>query len=448
MNSRIKGEIVAHKTPLRFVGNTGWLLSQQIYSMLVSLIIGVITARYLGPANYGLINYGASLVTLFSGITNLGIEYVIIREMINNPDQTGDFIGSALIMRLGAALCSMVGISVLVIFLEPGNTLLWIATILQSIALPFSIYEVFNYYFQSRLESKFTSIAAISATTAVGIWRIILLIRGTTVEWFALSSVVFSITCIAIISIIFFYRKSFKLTFHFSTIKRLFLQSYHFILSGLAVTIYMQIDKVMLGKMMGETTVGYYTAATTVVALWQFIPLAIISSARPIILEEKIRDAAIYLKRLRQLFVGISLLAAAVCLGFMLFGRWLILLLYGNEYLPAVIPMMILIWATGFAVIGTARDIWIIAEEYNKYTKYFTWLGAIFNVIANSFLIPKWGMTGAAVATLLSQIVVAFGVPLIWKETRRFDLLYLHGYKDITKEVKAISDRIRLARNK
>jgi len=124
------------------------------------------------------------------------------------------------------------------------------------------------------------------------------------------------------------------------------------------------------------------------------------------------------------------------------------LLLYGNEYLPAVIPMMILIWATGFAVIGTARDIWIIAEEYNKYTKYFTWLGAIFNVIANSFLIPKWGMTGAAVATLLSQIVVAFGVPLIWKETRRFDLLYLHGYKDITKEVKAISDRIRLARNK
>ena len=84
----------------KFIGNTGWMMAQQIYSMILSLIVGSLSARYLGPSNYGLLNYGASIITFFTIISKLGLDGVIINEIVKQKNKLPSYLGSALVARL------------------------------------------------------------------------------------------------------------------------------------------------------------------------------------------------------------------------------------------------------------------------------------------------------------------------------------------------------------
>ena len=188
----------------------------------------------------------------------------------------------------------------------------------------------------------------------------------------------------------------------------------------------------MLGKMMGEREVGLYTSAMTVAMLWEFVPQSIINSARAVILEKKNVNNEEYLRLFRILLLCISLMGIGVGVGIQLFGKWVILLLYGRAYKEAVPLLQILIWSTSFAMLGTARGIWNVAEDKNQYVKYYTIIGGLFNLFFNYFAIQVWGMAGAAVGTLLSQMLVSLGSPMFWKDTRPFVKLYMSSWKYMT----------------
>ena len=191
----------------------------------------------------------------------------------------------------------------------------------------------------------------------------------------------------------------------------------------------MQIDKIMIGKMMNHTSVGIYTAATTVAALWEFVPTALINSAGPIIMKKRQKDYDGYIRLFEELLLAVTILFVVVSVAMMLLGKIAVLILYGKNYLDAVYPLSILIWSTGFAIIGTARGIWIVAEGYNKYTKYMVFVGAGVNLVLNFFFIQWWGIVGAAITTLISQIVVSLIAPLFWKKTRGFVKIYFESFK-------------------
>lgn len=133
-------------------------------------------------------------------------------------------------------------------------------------------------------------------------------------------------------------------------------------------------------------------------------------------------------------------MALVVSLGISLFGKIAILILYGRNYMPAQWPLAILVWSTGFAVLGTARSIWIVTEGYNKYEKNFTIIGAIINVILNATLIPGMGIIGASIATLLSQMFVCLGAPLLYKDTRQFDKILFSSFKRMPKLIEKMKE--------
>ena len=269
----------------RFIGNTNWLLFQNIYSMMLSLVVGALTARYLEPSNYGLIGYGTSLVNLFTAISQLGLDSIIMNEMVVHPEQKGKIMGTALCMRVAASCVSFGCVLVLVAVLEPGNYVLWVITALQAFAIVCRVYELLNEWFLSELKSKYYVIANICGQTAVSIWKVFLMILGASVLWFGASTTIQALVCGGIVAVIFGISKNFKLEFSMDTAGRLFEKGKHYVLAGLAIALYTQMDKVMLGKMMGETEVGFYTAAMTIAMLWEFIPQAIINSSRVLILE-------------------------------------------------------------------------------------------------------------------------------------------------------------------
>ncbi len=418
-------------TGKKLISNSFWMMGSKIYSMLVSLIVGSLSARYLGPANYGLLNYGTAIISFFTTVSALGFSFTIVVELVKKPEKSGSYLGTALILRLLTSLFSYVGIIGIVALLEPENKLLQIITALQAISVILNTYEILLYWFQMQLQMKFVTIASMVALTVTGVWRVSLLVLNASVEFFALSNSVTALVCGGIVVVIFFRTNHPKLSFNWNDGKYLLKGSYHFIISGLAVTLYSQLDRIMLGKIMSADMVGYYSAAMVIAVMWEFVPHALINSARPVITELKQTDEKEYLNKYKLLLMSINILGLLVSISFMIFGKLAVYILYGVSYAPSIGALKILIWSTSFSMIGTARVVWLVNEGIGGYEKYFTIMGSIVNIILNALFIPIWGITGAAVTTLISQIFVAIIAPLFFKNTRDFVRLYILSFREI-----------------
>ena len=178
------------------------------------------------------------------------------------------------------------------------------------------------------------------------------------------------------------------------------------------------MDKIMLGQMLSETAVGYYTAATKISSMWSFVVMALINSSRPVIIASRNKSQEQYVKQNKRLYAAVIWIGIIAGLGISLLAKIIIYILYGIEYMPSVSSLQISAWYTMFAMLGSARGIWIVCEDKAKYVKYYLGIGAIANVILNYLLIPAYGPGGAAAATLITQIFTAVFAPALFKETR------------------------------
>ena len=208
--------------------------------------------------------------------------------------------------------------------------------------------------------------------------------------------------------------------------KYLLKNSYHFIISGLIVIMYSQMDKIMIGNMIDELQLGLYSAASTVCGYMGFVPEAIVNSFRPIIYEAK-KNNKKYIEKLKVLYFIVFWLGIIFCIFVTIFSKLIILVLFGEKYLAAQVTLIVAVWYTAFAYLGSARSIWIVGEKKNKYVKKYVIIGGIINLILNLLLIPALGINGAAIATLISQIVVALIAPLFYKETRISTKIMIEG---------------------
>lgn len=400
-----------------FIKNSGWMVFSRIYQMIFSLIVGSLTARYLGPGNYGIINYGLSYINIFNTICSLGLEGVIVKRVINNPDEEGKLIGTSIFLRCVASILSIIS---LVIFFNVTNSdeVTKIVVLIQSISLIFNIYEIIELCLQAKLMSKYATIAKCIAITCVGIWKILMLSLNVSVEFFAYTTIIESGVTLLVLIISYIKVKGPKIKLELGLTKKILLEGSQFLLSSICIIIYTRMDKIMLGAFIDNASVGMYSAALTISELWQFIPMAIINSSRPLLLQYKKEDEEKYIDRVKLVYSIIIFMGLVVGIGIMFFGKLAIKILYGQEYLAAFLPLSILVWASMFAVLGSARTTWLITENKEKYLKIFVLIGAIVNLLLNYLLIEKFTIIGVAIATLTAQIVVSIVAPLIFKETR------------------------------
>jgi O-antigen/teichoic acid export membrane protein len=405
-------------TQNKVIKNSSWIIGERILQMLISLIISMLIARYLGPTNYGILTYTSSFIALFATLCQLGLENVIIKQLVENPGQEGYVLGTGIAMRLLASIISIFAIQMLIIVLNDNNELILLVAALQSISLIFRSFDLIDYWYQSKLQSKYVSIIKIIAYSVVSVYKVILLILGKTVEWFAFSN---SLEVIVIgLLLMHLYSKTGGKKFNLSLriARDLLAESKHFIIAGIISMVYSQLDKIMIGNILDIKSVGLYSVAITLCSLWSFIPSALIQSARPIIMESKIKDELTYLKRLKQLYAVIIWIGFLYAAFITIFGRYLVTILYGSEYIGAVPALVIVVWYSSFSLIGSARGIWMICEGLSKYISMIFLVGAICNIVLNVLLIPLWGIEGAATAALVTQIISCLVAPLFFKKTR------------------------------
>lgn len=409
----------------RIVSNASWLVAGKVIQMVINLIVGLMTARYLGPSNYGLINYGAAYTGFFSALCTLGINSVIVKEFIDQPGEEGKILGTSLGLRFFSGLFSVITIICVSFVLDTGEPETIAVVALCSIGILFQVFEVFNYWFQSKLQAKKTAIAALIAYSLTAAYKVLLLISGKPVTFFALATSV-DYLCVAAV-LLFFYRKAHggKLSFSWAYGKQLLKKSCPYILAGLMVSIYAQTDKLMLKQYLDEAAIGYYATASTTCNMWSFILAAIITSLGPIIVEAHKDNHVRYCQLNRILYAIVFWFSALVSLGFTVFGRWIIQVLYGIAYLPAVAPFKVITWYTAFSYLGVARNTWVVCENKQKYLPPIYVSAALSNVLLNLIFIPLWGTVGAAFASLMAQIVTVLIAPFFIKGMRENSIMML-----------------------
>jgi O-antigen/teichoic acid export membrane protein len=411
---------------MKYFKNTSWLIGEKILRMSVGLFVGIWVARYLGPEQFGLLSYAQSFVVLFTAIATLGLDGIVVRELVKYPEKRDVLLGTAFGLKLIGAIMILPVLAVAVQLTSNDsytNLLVFIiasATIVQS-------FNVIDYYYQATVQSKYVALANAVTLAISSVIKIGLILNEVPLIVFA-AMVVFDSVVLSL-GLFYFYFKQLKfksLHFKFSRVMavELLKDSWPLIISGIVISVYMKIDQVMIKEMIDLEAVGQYAAAVRFSEAWYFIPTVIASSVFPAILNAKKISEDIYYARLKNLYDLMVWIAIVIALPMTFWSDWVVSLLYGKQYAQASNVLMVHIWAGVFVFLGVANSKRLLSENLQIFSTINTTIGMVVNVFLNFILIKNYGVLGAAWATLVSYFVAAYLSLILNKKTRKsfFDL--------------------------
>ena len=332
-------------------------------------------------------------------------------------------------MNLISAVVCIIGIISFCSIVNRGDYNSIIVCALYSIMILAQAVEMVEYWFQSKLLSKYIAMVSLFAYTLVSVYKVILLITKKSVYWFSVSNALdYAIIGVILLIII---QKKYQITFSFSykVLRRLLKKSKYYIISGLMVTVFAQTDRVMLKLMVNDSAVGFYSAAVTIAGMSGFIFTAIIDSMRPVIFEGRKENNEIFEERLKQLHTIVIYFALIQSAFITAFSSVIVKVIYGNQYIGTIGALKIIVWYTTFSYYGGAKDIWILAEGKQKYLIWLNLAGAVTNIILNFVLIPFYGINGAAFASLCTQFITNIVMGFIIPQLRYNNFILLESLK-------------------
>ncbi|MCF6176076.1 MAG: flippase [Victivallaceae bacterium] len=410
---------IAHDGLKKYGANISWLFAEKIFRMAVGFTVGIYVARQLGPAKYGILNYAISFAAIFSIMVSLGLDQIVVRELVKRPRRRDTLLGTTFILRLTGFLLMLGGVAA-GLFLSHNDRNTNLIVIIITAGYLFQIFQTIDFYFQANVLSKYVATSQVIAWTIVSGFRAWGAYSGAPLIYFAWLEAA-NMGLMSLGYLIFYSLNAgslFKWNFKPHIAKFLLKNSWPLLLAGAAGMIHMRVDQVMIKTMLGATDVGYYAVAVKLVELWYFFPIIICSSLFPAIIRSKGVSEAHYLNRLQKLFTLLFWFAFTLALGTTLIGQQLITWLYGSQYATATTILIIYIWNLIFISLGVARGYWLIAENLQKYSLLFVSVAVIVNILLNYILIKQLGVNGAAWATLISSSIVIYWMPLIIKKTR------------------------------
>ena len=411
----------------KIVKNAAWIIGCKLLKALLTLIVTSLSARYLGVTNFGLINSAAGIIAFASPIMKLGLDSIVVYELINKPTKEGEILGTVIVLSLLSGITCIGGVIAFTSVANNGEQETIIVCGLYSILLLFQAIEMIQYWYQAKLMAKYSSIAMLLAYIAITIFQTVLIVNQASVFWFAISHSIEFLIISAILLVIYWKKNGQELKFSVNTAIDLLKISRFYIVSSLMVTIFNNTDRIMLKLMVGNDETGIYSAAHTCASMTSFVFVAIIDSIRPSIFNYKNKNKEMFEKSLIGLYSVIIYFSLLQCLVLSAFSPLIVGLMFGNDYLEAANVLRFSVWFTTFSYLGTVRNIWILAEGHQQYLWKINTTGALMNVLLNFVMIPVWGATGAAVASVISQFFTNVVVGYIIRPIRPNNALMLRS---------------------
>lgn len=389
--------------------NTLWMLTEQILRLLAGFFVGIWVARFLGPDQFGIYSYSLAFAGIFTGIAKLGLDNIIVRELVKYPEKSNFYLGTAFWMKLIGAFCLLiiVGIMLLVI---PNEFHVKIYIFIIASGIIFQSFEVIDFYFQSKVMSKFVSLSKMFQLIISSALKIYFVLSESELVYFVILSVIDQLT-LAIALIYAYYKQSssqFYKYFDWALAKQLFSYSWPLLFSLFAVSLYMRVGQLMIKELLGVREVGLYAAAIRICEVWYYVPAILASSLFPAIIKAKESGTERYYLRLQQFYSLMIWGAIIIAIPVTVFSHEIISILYGQHYKGAENVLVIYVWGGVFVFLGIAFSRFLVAENMNHKQLQRTLAGLTVLIILNLILIPKMGISGAALSMLLTQLIVNY----------------------------------------
>ena len=399
----------------KYFKNTGMLFIGRVGSLIIKMIVSITVANYLLPSKNGILSGGTVYIYFFSAIATLGLDQFIVKELHAFPENRDQILGTSFWMKVMAGLCCIPLIWV-AFHIYPAKGTPYHYVMIFSIIGIIQSFTVIESYFQSQVQSKYIMQVQIIGNLVSAAIKLGLVYTRMPLIWFVYAYT-FDSVLISVGDCFTYQRKGrsmFNWSYNSALAKKLLGYSWPLIISGIMVALYMKIDQIMLQNMIGVKESGAYATVASLSEAWNFVPSVIVASLFPAILNARRDDADRYKKRIQHLYDLMVYMSVPVAL-VVTFTSPLIYGLFKPEYAYAAPALSVHIWSGVFVFLGAASGQYLIAENFNKLTFIRTGFGAIINIVLNLILIPKMGMMGAAIATLVAYAGAAFFILVIPK---------------------------------
>jgi O-antigen/teichoic acid export membrane protein len=407
------------------VANTGWQFADSILRMGVGLLVGVWVARYLGPEQFGMLNYALAFVALFAAFSTLGLDDIVVRDVIRNPASKEETLGTAFFLKLVGSAIAFSAIMGSILLLNPDDSLNhWLVGIIASGTF-FQSLGVIELWFNSQVQAKYIVFARSSAFILTSVIKVsFILFKAPLIAfaWVATFELAVGAAGLAIAyrsrgHYFRAWRASLKMA------KSLLSDSWPLFFSGIVIMVYMRIDQVMLGEMTGSAEVGIYSAAVRLAEPWAFFPMLIFWSVYPAIVIARETNEKLLYERLQKLYNFMTLSAYTIAIPISFFSDWLIGTLFGEVYARAGNMLALLIWTNVFTNLEIARSSFLSSMNWTKLHFVTVFLGCLLNIGLNLLLIPEHGGMGAVVASLISYWFAAHGSCFLFRPLFRTGIM-------------------------
>ena len=287
----------------KYFANTSWLLATKVFRLILSFIVNIYVIRFLGPDKFGLLSYAISFVGLFAAFSTLGLDNILVRELVREPGRKNSLLGTTFWLKFYGSLVSVLIIGIFLFFIS-GSYFDTILIFVVSSSTVFQTLNVIDFYFQSKVEVKYSAYVQFYALILSSLIKIFLVVTGARLIYFAgITSAEYLFLGIGYL--VAYKKRGNKIgswKFSRETALGLLKDSWPLILSGLVIAIYMKIDQVLIKNMLSDKEVGYYAAAVRISEAWYFVPMAICTSLFPAIINAKKVNEVLYYNRLQKLY--------------------------------------------------------------------------------------------------------------------------------------------------
>ena len=404
-----------------YLHNMGWIVAEKLFVMLLGFVATVIVARYLGPGDFGILAYATSLAALAGVAGHLGLDGLVVRELVKKPALHAETLGTVAMLKLGGVLVGYLALLAYAAFYEGAGSTAFKLIAIAGAALLFLPINVIDNWFNALVQARYVSMARAAGALVFAASILWLVLDGAGVVAFVVPYVLQALVAAVFLLILFRVNSHIRLAewrFDAGQARKLLSQGWVVYLASFFAVIYLKIDQVMLRWLAGSAEVGVYAIAARFSEIWYFIPTAIVASVFPDMIKLRESNESRFTHRLQQLFDGLAVLGMLIAVLVTLVAPWVIPLFLGAHYAESVPILVIHIWASIFIFMRAALSKWILIENALYFSLLTQGLGAVSNIVLNYVLIPLYGGEGAAWATLVSYAIASFIALFLYRRTR------------------------------
>jgi len=412
------------------LSNIGWLVFSKFLELGLSLVVGVWVTRYLGPTQFGTLTYAISFVGMFRFASLQALKTIVVRDIARTPTTKNETLGTTFALQLTGGLVTLLAAVGIIYWLQPNEPLThWLVGIIAAGTL-FNAFNTIDFWFQSQVQSKYTVVARNSAYVFMAAIRIGLIQLQAPLIAFAWARL--AEMMLGSIGIVIAYQSRGNLIqkwrVSWQRVKELLQEGWWLVAAGIALYIYVDIDKLMLGSMLPDKSeLGFYAAAVKISGILDLFPMTLASSILPKLTALKERNHQDYLDKL-QVYFDISMfiwLASAIPVSIL--SHYIVQIIYGSDFEAAETLLSVYVWSQFNSCFGVARGTVLTIERKLKFNLIFTVTGAIINLILNYILIPNYGAMGATIATIITYLIVIILINFLIKEIRFIGTLMIRS---------------------